>query len=51
MLEEGIHPKLMVSNWYSKDAYLKSYVSSLQPIKGRIFWPQTENIPPQSPEE
>ena len=41
-------PEHYISHWYTKSTYMKAYSHSIQPVPGKMHWPETgkERIEP-----
>ncbi|XP_019150642.1 PREDICTED: uncharacterized protein LOC109147413 [Ipomoea nil] len=39
----GREPHEYIDSCYSKEAYLRTYAHTLQPMNGELFWPKTQN--------
>lgn len=42
---DGKDPIDYISDWFKKDAYIKVYQYPVNPVKGRMFWPTSEEGP------
>lgn len=45
----GADPENFVADWFKRDIYLKAYSSTINPVKGREFWPASDEGPLQPP--